>query len=90
MNRLSVFIACAVLMAFTVQKAEAQSARAYERANCNASFLNNCDGESGPAVSSAPAPALGGLAAGVLIGGLVWRTWQRRKADNRLPKGGSK
>jgi len=90
MNRLSVFIACGLLMAFAVQEAEAQSARAFERANCNASFLSNCDGESGPSISAGPAPALGGLAAGALIGGLAWRTWRSRKAAPRTPKGGAK
>ncbi len=90
MNRPSVFIACAFLMAFAVQKAEAQSARAYERANCNASFLNDCEGESSPSISTGPAPALGGFAAGVLVGGLAWRTWRNRKADGPLRKDGPK
>ena len=80
MNRVSVAFACAFLLVFTVQKADAQSARAYERANCNASFLNNC-GEGGGSVSGAPGPLLGGMAVGALIGGVAWRAWSGRRKD---------
>lgn len=68
MNRITVITLCVGLLIFNMHSASAQSARAFERANCNASFLNNCDDGGDANISSAPAPFLGGAGA---VGGLI-------------------